>query len=114
VNSDNKKLLELVKKNAWNHVPGLYASLEFLCMREAGMDCLATLLEKPGVLRDILCKLYCDEYSLKFIVQHVFLKPVLSSIGVQGKEEELTDVFVNNPNEFRNKLATILKSIQNK
>ncbi len=112
MNSDNKKLLELVKKNAWNHAPGLYASLEFLCMQEAGMDCLAALLEKPGVLRDILHKLYCDEYSLKFIVQHVFLKPILSSIGFQGKEEELANAFINNPNEFKNKLAIILKAAE--
>ncbi len=105
------KLEEAIKTKIRENSPGLFSILELNCKRFIGKSCVRLLLEEPNKLVEILEMIY-DEASVFLIIRWNFINPILQLLGIDDYdlEEILTDMAINEPEEFVKKIRELLSS----
>ncbi|WP_448579225.1 hypothetical protein [Thermosphaera sp.] len=87
---------------------------EFVCKATGGSGCTELLVNNPGKLRDLLVNYYeGDTDSVKFIIKEMYLVPlfILADEKSHGREEYLAELFIKNPEAFKNEVKLLLEKI---
>ncbi|MCD6301310.1 MAG: hypothetical protein J7L82_04490 [Staphylothermus sp.] len=103
-------IANFIKGYADKIAPGLYELIELMCEIKSGKNCIELFFEKPDMLREILMTRYGDIHSAGFVVKNILLRPVLSWLGLEELENELYDLFMDNPLEFKLKIGKLLQN----
>lgn len=103
------KVAKIIKEHADKKAPGLYELVELTCKAVSAKSCAELFFEEPEKLREILIIKYGDAYSAGFVVKYILLKPVLSYLGVEELGDELYDLFMGNPLEFKRRIKKLLQ-----
>ena len=89
---------------------GMYESLNLSCLALSGKTCIDLLLNNPTSLLRVLQARYSDKYSILLVLGQFFLKPLLIKLDMLEAEDELKTLFLNDPNDFKNRLLELLSS----
>jgi hypothetical protein len=74
-----------------------------------GRGCADLFVDESDKLRYILVdKLSNDIHTVYFIIKYLFLRPILIKLDKLDVEEELTSLFIQNPEKFKEKLNQML------
>ncbi|MEM0378585.1 MAG: hypothetical protein QXP68_03865 [Thermosphaera sp.] len=88
---------------------------EFVCKGRARIGCIELFFTNPRLFKDLLLEYYEGSIeSVKFIVKEMIIIPVFMVLGENpyGKEEELSDLFIENPERARDEMAELLRKVK--
>ena len=103
------RVAKIIKEYADKKAPGLYELVELMCKAASTKSCAELFFEEPEKLREILLAKYGDTYSAGFVVKYILLKPVLSYLGIEELEDELYELFMGNPLEFKIRIKKLFQ-----
>lgn len=105
---DRSRFKNIIKRLLNSKIPGLYESLEPLCMSKYKKECLDLFLDEPERFREILILRFKDQNFIYLLIRYSIIKPLLGELGKLDLEEKLTNVFINNTNQFKQIIENII------
>lgn len=112
LSEDLKRNLKIYYKDyLWRYAPGTYDSLDRICRKYANTRFIELLLQDPGTLKEILKEKYRDDYSLKFFVKNIVLRPLLIKLSKPELLDDLTELFLKDSNIFKKEILELVKLI---
>lgn len=97
-----------IKKWMSIRIPGLYESLEPICMKVYKKDCLDLLLDEPDKFRELLISVFKDRHFVYLLVRYTIVKPLLDIFKKSELEEVVTSRFFNEPLKFKELLLDLV------
>ncbi|MEM4436732.1 MAG: hypothetical protein QXO22_07280 [Thermosphaera sp.] len=85
---------------------------EFVCKGRARIGCIELFFTNPKLFKDLLLQYYEGSIeSVKLVVKEMIIIPVFMVLGENpyGKEEELSDLFIINPDRARDEIVELLR-----
>lgn len=93
------RIRQAVRNHVKNNAPGLYHTLDLLCIKLSGKDCIHLLLENPALFKETIVKIYDSPASLK-VVLRIYMYPLTMELNTNKSIDEIIDLLINNPREF--------------
>jgi hypothetical protein len=107
--SARSRLIIAIENYIRSRAPGYLEYLDIICKKLLGRGCADLFVDEPDKLRYILVdKLSNDIHTVYFIIKYLFLRPILIKLDKLDVEEELTSLFIQNPEKFKEKLNHVL------
>lgn len=114
LNEDLKMKIKLFYRDyLWNYAPGTYDTLNRICTRSTGKGFVELLFDNPSQLKKILRSKYPEEFSLRFFVKNIIVRPLLVKLQRLELLDWLTDLFIKDDYRFREEILKLLKSFNN-
>lgn len=114
LNEDLKmKLKSFYHDYLWNYAPGTYDTLNRICHKYANMGFIDLLLEDPSKLKKIIKMRYPDDFSLRFFVKNIIIRPLLVKLQKLELIDWLTDLFMKDDYTFKEEILKMLQSFNN-
>ena len=97
----------------WNYAPGTFDSINRICHKYAGKGFIELLLDDPSKLKKILSRRYPDDFSLRFFVKNIVIRPLLVKLQKLELLDWLTDLFMKDDYTFKEEILKLLQSFKN-
>lgn len=105
---DKFKVKEVIKRWMNLKVPGLYESIEPLCFKICGRNCLDLFLDEPDKFKEILLMQFKDQNFIYFLIRYAVIRPLLKELGREELEEDLAINFITNIDKFKTVLGDVI------
>jgi len=105
-----EELYAHVRSYIWSKSPALYDTLrDFVCKKNTGKKCEELLLSDPKLLYELLLEYYNgNKSSAWFTFRYFFVRPLLIKARCLDREEELLEMFVEDPTRFKEEIHRLL------
>jgi len=95
------RVKEVIKRWMILRTPGLYESIEPLCLRVYRRSCLDLFLDEPDKFRELLMMQFRDQNYIYFLIRYTIIRPLLKELRREELEEELATDFINDIDKFK-------------
>ena len=91
--------------------PGLYETIDLMCKIKYGKEYIVLFFEKPDKLKEMLITRYGNEYIASIVIRYTLLRPFLYCLGLEELEDELYNLLMVDPLEFKSKIGELLEIV---
>ena len=98
---------EVVRNRVEKVYPGLYSSLDLVCMKSCGKSYLKTLLEEPEIARDAVLKLSTPRIA-KWIVEKT-VHTIAELLDVDTEPSKIAELLFEDPDKFKTAMRGIIE-----
>jgi len=95
------RVKEAIKRWMMLRTPGLYESIEPVCLRDYKKSCLDLFLDEPDKFRELLVMQFRDQNYIYFLIRYTIIRPLLKELRREELEEELATDFINDIDKFK-------------
>lgn len=103
-----KDYVQVLKSTSRSKFPGLLDALNIYCRSRANITVYEAIIKSPELILEALRRMYNNKDVVKYIVIELFIKPLTTMTGARDKPEDLFEVFVNNPLEFKERVLKVI------
>ncbi|MEM1541452.1 MAG: hypothetical protein QW101_01260 [Ignisphaera sp.] len=105
-----KKLIKDIERETSETAPGFLHVLNSLCLKSYGKKCIDLLLLDPEKLINIVSNYTNNIMETKTIIKLLFIKPLLSAINEECDLDQWTELFICDPNTFKEEISGLMKN----